>query len=321
MADLGWSPVSPSNRRYPRKLAPAYPIWSGVRRSVDTLVSEQCPGDAGCLIGHGDQHDVCRPPRQELVAPAGTRARLGASPAQHAARILTDQQLTIRDKIAASKKKGMWMGGPVPLHLPPLDSLRFFEATARHQSFVLAGKELGVTAAAVGHRIRTLEKHLGAELFERRRRSVHLNRRGRVGARTLSVAIFLKNTVSVGPARYGDGVARRVFRIGEDVSVGLVHSAEQKPVFSGSGAKCFDIGNIEVVSLDGAAHSFMTPAEECAVDRACIAAGLNERVAGAATIVRDSLNKPEDFILAVVEFDGDEHSTHYGRTRKCNQRH
>ena len=65
------------------------------------------------------------------------------------------------------------------LHLPPLDSLRFFEAAARHQSFVLAGKELGVTAAAVGHRIRTLEKHLGAELFERRRRSVHLNRRGR----------------------------------------------------------------------------------------------------------------------------------------------
>ena len=65
------------------------------------------------------------------------------------------------------------------LQLPPLDSLRFFEAAARHESFVLAGKELGVTAAAVGHRIRTLEKHLGAELFERRRRSVHLNRRGR----------------------------------------------------------------------------------------------------------------------------------------------
>ena len=65
------------------------------------------------------------------------------------------------------------------LHLPPLDSLRFFEAAARHQSFVLAGKELGVTAAAVGHRICTLESHLGAALFERRRRSVHLNRRGR----------------------------------------------------------------------------------------------------------------------------------------------
>ena len=61
------------------------------------------------------------------------------------------------------------------LHLPPLENLRFFEAAARHQSFALAGKELGVTAAAVGHRIRTLEKHLDAELFERRRRSVRLN--------------------------------------------------------------------------------------------------------------------------------------------------
>ena len=44
---------------------------------------------------------------------------------------------------------------------------------------MLAGKELGVTAAAVGHRIRTLEGHLGAALFDRRRRSVHLNTRGR----------------------------------------------------------------------------------------------------------------------------------------------
>ena len=65
------------------------------------------------------------------------------------------------------------------LDLPPLDSLCFFEAAARHESFVLAGKELGVTAAAVGHCIRGLEGHLGAALFERRRRSIHLNRRGR----------------------------------------------------------------------------------------------------------------------------------------------
>ena len=65
------------------------------------------------------------------------------------------------------------------LHLPPLDSLRFFEAAARLQSFALAAGELGVTPPAVGHRIRSLERHLGAELFERRRRSVRLNERGR----------------------------------------------------------------------------------------------------------------------------------------------
>ena len=51
-------------------------------------------------------------------------------------------------------------GAPNRDSLPPLDRLRFFEAAA-------------------GHRIRTLERHLDAELFERRRRSVHLNRRGR----------------------------------------------------------------------------------------------------------------------------------------------
>ena len=63
--------------------------------------------------------------------------------------------------------------------LPPLDCLRFFDAAARHQSFVLAADELGVTPPAVAHRIRMLESHLGAALFIRRHRGVRLNRRGR----------------------------------------------------------------------------------------------------------------------------------------------
>ena len=65
------------------------------------------------------------------------------------------------------------------LLLPPLDSLRFFEAAARHQSFARASEELGVTPASVAHRIGMLEKHLEVPLFERRHRSVRLNRRGR----------------------------------------------------------------------------------------------------------------------------------------------
>ena len=73
---------------------------------------------------------------------------------------------------------------PVPapesvISLPPLDCLRFFEAAARLRSFAHAGEELGVTPPAVAHRIRMLEKHLGAALFVRGRRSVRLNRRGR----------------------------------------------------------------------------------------------------------------------------------------------
>ena len=63
--------------------------------------------------------------------------------------------------------------------LPPLECLRYFEAASRHQSFTRAAEELGVTSAAVAHRIRMLERHLRAELFVRRHRGVRLNRRGR----------------------------------------------------------------------------------------------------------------------------------------------
>ena len=63
--------------------------------------------------------------------------------------------------------------------LPPLESLRFFEAAARHGSFARAASELGVTAPAVAYRVRAIEEHLDAPLFERRQRGVHLNPRGR----------------------------------------------------------------------------------------------------------------------------------------------
>ena len=63
--------------------------------------------------------------------------------------------------------------------LPPLDRLPFFDAAARHQSFVRAGEELHVTAAAVSHRVRMLEIHLRAPLFDRFHRGVRLNERGR----------------------------------------------------------------------------------------------------------------------------------------------
>ena len=64
------------------------------------------------------------------------------------------------------------------LLLPPLDSLRFFEAAARHQGFARAAEELGVTRAGVAHRVRMLEKHLDVPLFDRHHRGVRLNRRG-----------------------------------------------------------------------------------------------------------------------------------------------
>jgi LysR family transcriptional regulator, glycine cleavage system transcriptional activator len=62
--------------------------------------------------------------------------------------------------------------------LPPLNSLRAFEAAARHQSIVAAASELSVTHGAVSKQIQILEKDLGASLFDRRNRGIHLTRSG-----------------------------------------------------------------------------------------------------------------------------------------------
>ncbi len=61
--------------------------------------------------------------------------------------------------------------------LPPLNSLLCFEAAARHLSFTLAGKELGVTQAAVSRQIKLLESTLNITLFNRfnRRLTLTLN--------------------------------------------------------------------------------------------------------------------------------------------------
>jgi LysR family glycine cleavage system transcriptional activator len=61
----------------------------------------------------------------------------------------------------------------------PLDSLRTFEAAARHGSFVKAGEELNVTPAAISHRVKDLEASLGVSLFTRRPRGVLLTDAGR----------------------------------------------------------------------------------------------------------------------------------------------
>jgi LysR family transcriptional regulator, glycine cleavage system transcriptional activator len=51
--------------------------------------------------------------------------------------------------------------------LPPIESLRVLEACVRHSSFTRAAGELGVTSAAVGLRMRSLEAELGKQLFIR----------------------------------------------------------------------------------------------------------------------------------------------------------
>jgi LysR family glycine cleavage system transcriptional activator len=64
--------------------------------------------------------------------------------------------------------------------LPPLTSLRAFEATARRSSFKAAAEELFVTPTAISHQIRQLEAHLGIRVLERTPRAVSLTAEGRV---------------------------------------------------------------------------------------------------------------------------------------------
>jgi len=58
--------------------------------------------------------------------------------------------------------------------IPPLLSLRAFEAAARHLSFSKAGDELNVTQGAISRQIKILEGYLHTSLFNRLTRNVEL---------------------------------------------------------------------------------------------------------------------------------------------------
>ena len=62
----------------------------------------------------------------------------------------------------------------------PLNSLRAFEASARHLSFVKAAEELYVTPAAISHQVKRLETYLAVQLFRRLPRGLLLAEPGQV---------------------------------------------------------------------------------------------------------------------------------------------
>ena len=66
----------------------------------------------------------------------------------------------------------------MPRRLPPLNSLRSFEAAGRHLSFTRAAQELAVTQAAVSHQVKALEQQLGVHLFKRMPRQLILTMAG-----------------------------------------------------------------------------------------------------------------------------------------------
>ncbi len=94
----------------------------------------------------------------------------------------------------------------MPLRLPPLATLRIFEAAARQKSFKLAAAELGLTPSAVSHGMDTLEKWLEARLFERHARAIALTP---VGRQYLPYVAEGLSMIGVGTERITAGPDRR----------------------------------------------------------------------------------------------------------------
>ncbi len=88
--------------------------------------------------------------------------------------------------------------------LPPLNSLRAFEAAASQLSFTLAAEELNVTQAAVSHQVKSLEESLGVALFSRFNRRLQLTDEGRAYLPAVRTAL--------------DGIADATLRIREERS-------------------------------------------------------------------------------------------------------
>mgnify|MGYP000087228878 CR=1 FL=1 len=82
--------------------------------------------------------------------------------------------------------------------LPPLNSLRSFEAAARLESFNLAAQELHVTPSAVSHQIKALEEYLGIALFRRERRRVNLTT---IGEKYLSAVEHALDEIDIATRR------------------------------------------------------------------------------------------------------------------------
>jgi LysR family transcriptional regulator, glycine cleavage system transcriptional activator len=91
-------------------------------------------------------------------------------------------------------------------HLPPLNSLKAFEAAARLGSFNQAAAELHVTHGAISRHVQLLEEWLGTAMFRRLNRRVVLTEAGRsylaeVGAALDRIALATSHHVTRGRTR------------------------------------------------------------------------------------------------------------------------
>lgn len=152
--------------------------------------------------------------------------------------------------------------------MPPLGSLRAFEAAARHLSFKRAADELGVTAGAVSQHVKTLEDALDVKLFKRLARSIELTPAGKNYLPPVSTAfeIIAEATEISAPALRGWKL-----RVGIAPSLQKLESPALRELASRkSGKPIVGLGVADDPSLvgEGELHALLRTS-----DRAC--AGLN----------------------------------------------
>lgn len=82
------------------------------------------------------------------------------------------------------------------LRLPPLSTLRLFEAAGRLQSFKLASVELAVTPSAISKGVQSLEEWLGVPLFVRGTKRLTLTEAGEAYLPSIRQALALLATAS-----------------------------------------------------------------------------------------------------------------------------
>jgi LysR family glycine cleavage system transcriptional activator len=101
------------------------------------------------------------------------------------------------------------------MRLPPLQSLRAFDAAARHLSFTKAAEELFVTQGAISQQVRQLEEFLGFKLFHRLPRQIYLTEEG----------AQLAHATTAGFSRISDEI-KRLMRVEETgvVTVSVLQS-------------------------------------------------------------------------------------------------
>ena len=114
--------------------------------------------------------------------------------------------------------------------VPPLTALRAFDAAARHMSFAKAADELFVTPAALSFQIKSLEEHLGTQVFRRLNRAVELTDAGKAlapgvadGFQSLAAAWRAAErtmdnhtlTVTAGPAFTAKWLAPRLYEFAQ----------------------------------------------------------------------------------------------------------